>query len=156
MHLTTSDSTHATRALCVPPGVAARVQPFRTAVTALIAVTAALSLSAGGAAALSPGSRFANPAPGTLKLKLMIDGQFDQPCSLPEDGRCEGGVPGEEFQGTVHREVSGSTYLDVVYTGGGNPLGGTAGPPNEFAEMQKAVDACNGDQQCVIAVMMKG
>src|SRR5690606_27600872 len=110
---------------------------------------------AGGVAAQVPGSRFAHPAPGTLKMKLVIEGQFDQPCSLPENGRCEGGFPGEKFQGTVHREVSGSTYLDVVYTGGGNPLGGTAGPPNEFQEIQKAVDACNGDQQCVIAVMMK-
>lgn len=155
MHLTTSDSTHATRALRLQRGVVARVQPFRTAVTALIALTAALILSAGGAVAQSPGSRFASPAPGTLKLKLVIDGQFDQPCSLPSDGHCEGGAPGEKFQGTVHREVSGSTYLDVVSTAGQNPLGGTAGPPNEIEEMQKAVEACKGDQQCLMAVGMK-
>jgi hypothetical protein len=55
----------------------------------------------------------------------------------------------------VHREVKGSTYLDVVATLGQNPLGGTAGPPNEIAEMQKAVEACKGNQQCVMAVGMK-
>jgi hypothetical protein len=155
MNLTTSDSTHATHALRVPPGASARVQPFCAAVAAPIALAAALILSASGAAAQSPGSRFANPAPGTLTLKLVIDGHFDQPCSFPSDGRCDGGAPGEKFQGTVHREVNGSTYLDVVSTAGQNPLGGTAGPPNEIEEMQKAVEACKGDQQCVMAVGMK-
>lgn len=131
------------------PGAAARFQPFYAA------IAAALLLVVGGVAAQSPGSRFANPAPGMLTLKLVIDGHFDRPCSLPSDGRCSGGFPGEKFQGTVHREVSGSTYLDVVSTLGQNPLGGTAGPPNEIEEMQKAVEACKGDQQCVMAVGMK-
>jgi hypothetical protein len=149
MIVATSDSTHATHALGVPPGAAARLQPFCTT------VAAALILSASGAAAQSPGSRFANPAPGTLTLELVIDGHFDHPCSLPSDGRCDGGAPGERFQGSVHREVKGSTYLDVMANLGQNPLGGTAGPPNEIEQMQKAVEACKGDQQCVMAVGMK-
>ncbi len=149
MILTTSDSTHATHALRVPPAATAPLQPF------CAAVAAALILSASGAAAQSPGSRFANPAPGMLTLRLVIDGHFDQPCSLPSAGRCDGGAPGEKFQGTVHREVSGSTYLDVMANLGQNPLGGTAGPPNEIEEMQKAVEACKGDQQCVMTVGMK-
>jgi hypothetical protein len=152
MNPTTSDSTHATHALRVPQGAAARVQRFSVAV---IAVAAALILSASGAAAQSPGSWFANPAPGTLKLELVIDGHFSQPCSLPSHGHCSGGFPGEKLEGTVHREVKGSTYLDVVATVGQNPLGGTAGPPNQIEEMQKAVEACKGDQQCVMAVGMK-
>jgi hypothetical protein len=137
------------RVMRVMPGAAARGRTVRAA------VAGALILSASGVAAQSPGSRFANPAPGTLTLKLVIDGHFDQPCSLPSDGRCSGGFPGEKFQGSVHREVKGSTYLDVVATLGQNPLGGTAGPPNEIAEMQKAVEACKGNQQCVMAVGMK-
>jgi hypothetical protein len=152
MNLTASDytrATHALRMIRVLPGAARHVQSFCAALAAV------LILSASGAAAQSPGSRFANPAPGTLTLKLVIDGHFSQPCSLPSDGRCSGGFPGEKFEGTVHREVSGSTYLDVVSTVGQNPLGGTAGPPNEIEEMQKTVEACKGDQQCLMAVGMK-
>jgi hypothetical protein len=109
------------------------------------------------AAAQAVDSRFAEPAPGTLTVKIVIDGHFEHP----------GKYPGEKFEGTVHREVSGSTYLDMVTVGPGAPFpAGEPGkvyavgsdqpaPRNAVQDAAAAIEKCNGDQQCMMAIAMQ-
>lgn len=118
---------------------------------------AVLLLPGAWAAAQTTDPRFADPEPGTLTVKLVIDGHFEH----------SGKYPGEKFEGTVHREVSGSTYLDRVTVGPGAPFppgepgklyaagSDEAAPPNALQDAAAAIEECNGDQQCMLAIAMQ-
>ncbi len=125
----------------------------RMTLHAVLAVV--LCLPGARAAAQDDEPAYHAPPPGTLTVKLVIDGHFKRPTGFR--GRYDGnpGPEGTMFEGTVHREISGSTYLDVVTAGAANPFDEPSGPPNQMEAMQKEVEKCNGDQQCIMAVGMK-
>ncbi len=139
-----------------PPGRSLFPSPAHRKRMTLHAVLAvALCLPGARAAAQGEEPAYHAPPPGTLTVKLVIDGHFERPTGIR--GRWTGypGAKGEKFEGTVHREISGSTYLDLVTTGDQNPYAEASGPPNQLEAMQKEVEKCKGDQQCLIAVGMK-
>jgi hypothetical protein len=118
-----------------------------------LALAASLALASG---AQAQDQRFAKPVPGTLTVKVVIDGRSSKP----------GQMKGEKSEGTVHREANGSIYLDhtmVGHAGMGETSearaveapGATPAPPNEMEEMGQAMEACKGDVQCMQAIAMK-
>lgn len=123
-----------------------------------LALTALLAAAPADGSAQRAGAAYVDAGAGTLTVKLVVDHGFSHPCAGPVEGRCDGGVDGEKFAGTIHRELGGATRLDQVMSTGKSAVGGEdastadGAPPNAIEQMQKEVEKCEGDMQCITAV----